>query len=96
MSNAWARSHHHRLSQPQGLGDKQEIDLTHREFELIRYLAERQGSWWIATELLLEVWGYASAPNTALDQAVVRLRKKIRARSQHPPSSTRCTATVTA
>jgi DNA-binding response OmpR family regulator len=36
-------------------------------------------------ELLREVWGYASAPNTrSVDQAVVRLRKKIEPDPQHP------------
>jgi DNA-binding response OmpR family regulator len=65
--------------------DKQEIDLTHREFELIRYLAERQGVVVDRDELLREVWGYASAPNTrSVDQAVVRLRKKIEPDPQHP------------
>ena len=65
--------------------DEQEIDLTHREFEMIRYLAERQGVVVDRDELLREVWGYASAPNTrSVDQAIVRLRKKIEPDPQHP------------
>ena len=61
------------------------IDLTHREFELLRYLAERQENIVDRDELLREVWGYASAPNTrSVDQAVVRLRKKIEPDPQHP------------
>jgi DNA-binding response OmpR family regulator len=65
--------------------DKEEVDLTHREFELVRYLAERQGVVVDRDELLREVWGYASAPNTrSVDQAVVRLRKKIEPDPQHP------------
>ena len=36
-------------------------------------------------DLLREVWGYASAPHTrSVDQAVVRLRKKIEPDPQHP------------
>jgi DNA-binding response OmpR family regulator len=63
----------------------QPIELTHREFELLRYLAERQEVVVDRDELLREVWGYASAPNTrAVDQAVVRLRKKIEPDPQHP------------
>jgi DNA-binding response OmpR family regulator len=61
------------------------IELTHREFELLRYLAERQEVVVDRDELLREVWGYASAPHTrSVDQAVVRLRKKIEPDPQHP------------
>ena len=63
----------------------QDLDLTHREFELLRYLAERQEVVVDRDELLREVWGYASAPHTrSVDQAVVRLRKKIEPDPQHP------------
>jgi two-component system response regulator VicR len=63
----------------------EDIDLTHREFELLRYLAERQEVVVDRDELLREVWGYASAPHTrSVDQAIVRLRKKIEPDSQHP------------
>jgi two-component system alkaline phosphatase synthesis response regulator PhoP len=64
---------------------EQPIDLTHREFELLRYLAERQEVVVDRDELLREVWGYASAPNTrSVDQAIVRLRRKIEPDAQHP------------
>ena len=63
----------------------QDLDLTHREFELLRYLAERQEVVVDRDELLREVWGYASAPHTrSVDQAIVRLRKKIEPDPQHP------------
>jgi DNA-binding response OmpR family regulator len=65
--------------------DQEDLDLTHREFELLRYLAERQEVVVDRDELLREVWGYASAPHTrSVDQAVVRLRKKIEPDPQHP------------
>ncbi len=61
------------------------IELTHREFELLRYLAERQEMVVDRDEMLREVWGYAAAPNTrSVDQAVVRLRRKIEPDPQHP------------
>ena len=61
------------------------LELTHREFELLRYLAERQEVVVDRDELLREVWGYASAPHTrSVDQAIVRLRKKIEPDPQHP------------
>ncbi len=64
---------------------QQDLELTHREFELLRYLAERQEVVVDRDELLREVWGYASAPHTrSVDQAIVRLRKKIEPDPQHP------------
>jgi two-component system alkaline phosphatase synthesis response regulator PhoP len=61
------------------------IELTHREFELLRYLAERQEMVVDRDELLREVWGYVAAPNTrSVDQAIVRLRRKIEPDPQHP------------
>ena len=54
------------------------IHLTHREFELLRYLAERQERVVHRDELLREVWGYPDAPSTrSVDHAIARLRKKI-------------------
>jgi DNA-binding response OmpR family regulator len=54
------------------------LHLTHREFELLRYLAERQARVVYRDELLREVWGYPDAPSTrSVDHAVARLRKKI-------------------
>jgi two-component system response regulator VicR len=54
------------------------LHLTHREFDLLRYLAERQTRVVYRDELLREVWGYPDAPSTrSVDHAVARLRKKI-------------------
>jgi two-component system alkaline phosphatase synthesis response regulator PhoP len=61
-----------------------EIHLTHREFEVLRYLAERQDRVVHRDELLREIWGYLDAPATtrSVDHAIARLRKKI---EEHPP-----------
>lgn len=62
-----------------------ELHLTHREFELLRYLVERQGRVVYRHELLREIWGYPDAPLTrAVDNAVARLRKKIETDPAHP------------
>ena len=61
------------------------IDLTHRDFELLRYLAERPHSIVHRDELLRSVWGYSDATNTrAVDHAIARLRKKIEATPHKP------------
>jgi DNA-binding response OmpR family regulator len=61
------------------------IQLTHREFELLRYLAERHDRIVYRDELLREVWGYPESPITrSVDHAVARLRKKIEPDPHHP------------
>ncbi len=61
------------------------LDLTHREFELLRYLAERSTRIVHRDELLREVWGYTDLPNTrSVDVAVARLRRKIEEDPHHP------------
>jgi len=55
-----------------------EIDLTHRDFEILKYLSERPNSIVSRNELLRAIWGYPDAANTrAVDHAIARLRKKI-------------------
>lgn len=64
-----------RLTVTRGVED---LHLTHREFEILRYLAERPGRVVSRGELLREIWGYPDAPTTrSVDNAVARLRKKI-------------------
>jgi DNA-binding response OmpR family regulator len=61
------------------------LHLTHREFELLRYLAERPGRVVYRDELLREVWGYPETPLTrSVDHAIARLRKKIERDARHP------------
>jgi DNA-binding response OmpR family regulator len=62
-----------------------ELHLTHREFEVLRYLAERQERVVHRDELLREIWGYIDAPSTrSVDHAIARLRKKIENDPPHP------------
>ena len=61
------------------------VELTHREFELLHYLAERQESVVHRDELLHAVWGYPELPHTrSVDHAIARLRKKIERDVHHP------------
>ena len=62
----------------QASNGKDPLELTHREFELLRYLAERPHTIVHRTELLRDVWQFPDAPHTrAVDHAIARLRKKI-------------------
>jgi len=61
------------------------LHLTHREFEVLRYLAERSDRVVHRSELLKEIWGYIDSPATrSVDHAIARLRKKIEADPHHP------------
>ena len=54
------------------------LDLTYREFQVIRYLTERRGAVVTREEFLRDVWGYAASSRTrSLDQAIARLRQKL-------------------
>jgi DNA-binding response OmpR family regulator len=61
------------------------IHLTHREFELLRYMAEHQSRVVYRAELLRDVWGYPDAPLTrSVDHAIARLRKKVEPGGRYP------------
>ena len=61
------------------------IHLTHREFEVLRYLAERRERVVHREELLREIWGYPDTPATrSVDHAIARLRKKLETDPHHP------------
>ncbi len=56
----------------------QALDLTLREFELFRYLAEREGRVFSREQLLEEVWGYEYYGDIrTVDVTVRRLREKL-------------------
>ena len=65
--------------------ERRHIHLTRREFDLLAYLAERQGCTVHRSELLREIWGYPEEPNTrAVDYAIKRLRSKIELDPHNP------------
>jgi two-component system response regulator VicR len=58
--------------------DRRDLRLSRREFDLLSYLAEREGCVVPRSELLREVWGFPEEPSTrAVDYAIRRLRRKI-------------------
>jgi DNA-binding response OmpR family regulator len=65
--------------------DDVELELTDREFDLLRCFAERVGRTVTRAELLRVVWGYRDMPLTRLvDNTIVRLRRKIE-KDPHQP-----------
>jgi DNA-binding response OmpR family regulator len=54
------------------------LDLSPREFDLLRYLIERKGETVTRDSLLEDVWGYESYPSTrTVDTHIAKLRAKI-------------------
>jgi two-component system alkaline phosphatase synthesis response regulator PhoP len=61
------------------------IELSAREFQLLKYFIEHRGATLTREELLNEVWGYNSMPSTrTVDVHVAWLRQKIEPNPRHP------------
>ena len=61
------------------------VDLSAREFKLLRYFVEHRGAALSRDELLNEVWGYNSMPSTrTVDVHVAWLRQKLETNPRHP------------
>jgi two-component system alkaline phosphatase synthesis response regulator PhoP len=65
--------------------DGKAVDLSAREFQLLRYLIEHRGSTLSRNQLLNEVWGYHAMPSTrTVDVHVAWLRQKIESNPRKP------------
>jgi two-component system alkaline phosphatase synthesis response regulator PhoP len=61
------------------------LELSAREFQLLRYFVEHPGATLTREELLNEVWGYNAMPSTrTVDVHVAWLRQKIEPNPRHP------------
>ena len=70
----------------QASSGRRAIPLTHREFELLSYLADRRDVVVPRNELLRAVWGYLDRDivTRTVDFAIARLRRKIEEDPHHP------------
>lgn len=65
--------------------NQQPLELSAREYRLLRYLVAKSGSVVTRDELLDEVWGYNSYPSTrTVDNHIARLRQKIEDNVESP------------
>ena len=61
------------------------LDLSAREFQLLKYFIEHRGATVTREQLLNEVWGYNAMPSTrTVDVHVAWLRQKIEPNPRHP------------
>ena len=66
-------------------GTAQPVELSAREYQLLRYFIEHRGATISRDELLNHVWGYHAMPNTrTVDVHVAWLRQKIEPNPKHP------------
>ncbi len=62
-----------------------EINFSHREFEILKYLADHKNSTVSRDDLLKDVWGYESRVTTrTIDNFILKLRQKIEEDINHP------------
>ena len=65
--------------------EEKAIELSAREFQLLRYFIEHRGNTISRDELLNEVWGYNAMPSTrTVDVHIAWLRQKLEANPRHP------------
>jgi two-component system alkaline phosphatase synthesis response regulator PhoP len=65
--------------------DQEVVELSAKEFKLLRYFIEHRGAALSRDELLNEVWGYDAAVSTrTVDVHVAWLRQKLEANQRHP------------
>jgi len=61
------------------------VDLTHKEFEILKYFLEHEGQTISRDALINEVWGYEAYPTSrTVDNHILKLRKKIEPDQTHP------------
>ncbi len=66
-------------------GREGNLHLTHREFEILRVLAERNSRVVFRDDLFKEIWGFVDSSTTrSVDRAVSRLRQKIEPDPRNP------------
>jgi DNA-binding response OmpR family regulator len=60
------------------------LPLTHREFDLLRFLVDNPGVAYSRDELLVKVWGWSFGDQSTVTVHVRRLREKVEADPTHP------------
>jgi len=62
-----------------------DVQMSHKEFEILHYLWKRRNSTVTRDDLLTEIWGYDENPATrTVDNFILKLRQKIETDSNHP------------
>lgn len=64
---------------------KKDIQMSHKEFEILHYLWKKRNTTVSRDDLLTEIWGYDETPTTrTVDNFILKLRQKIETDPNHP------------
>jgi DNA-binding response OmpR family regulator len=66
------------------LVDGSEVNMTHREFEVLKFLIDHKNEAVSREELMNEIWGYNGTTTRTIDNFILRLRQKIESDAAHP------------
>jgi DNA-binding response OmpR family regulator len=73
------------FSQYSAKTDGREVRMSHKEFEILKYLRDHKNQLVSRFDLLENIWGYEEQPTTrTVDNFIVRLRQKIETNPNHP------------
>ncbi len=65
--------------------DKKDIQMSHKEFEILHFLWKKRNTTVSRDDLLTEIWGYDETPTTrTVDNFILKLRQKIEVDPNHP------------
>lgn len=65
--------------------DKDPVKMSHKEFEILKYLWEHRNRTVSRYQLLEDIWGYNEQPTTrTVDNFILKLRQKIEENSEEP------------
>lgn len=61
------------------------VQMSHKEFEILKYLWEKRNKTVSRDDLLQNIWGYEESPTTrTVDNFILKLRQKVEKDSNHP------------
>jgi len=66
------------------VADGKEIAMSHKEYEILKYLWEHAGETISRDKLLENIWGYGNTTTRTVDNFIVKLRQKIETDPAHP------------
>lgn len=67
------------------ISGNKEVQMSHKEFEILHYMWKKKNSTVSRDELLTEIWGYDETPTTrTVDNFILKLRQKIEIDPNHP------------
>ncbi|KAA0259821.1 MAG: winged helix family transcriptional regulator, partial [Chlorobiota bacterium] len=62
-----------------------EVQMSHKEYEILKYLWQNKNNTVSRDSLLNDIWGYEESPTTrTVDNFILKLRQKIETDPNHP------------